>query len=84
MKATKTLKKVVHQYVALFEPDPSGGYTVSIPSLPGCISEGDTFEEALANIHEAAELYIDVMKHQRRTVRSSQNGTIVAPVMVRG
>ncbi len=34
-----------------------GGFTVFVPSLPGCISEGDTKEEALKNIHEAIELY---------------------------
>ena len=34
-------------------PDPDGGYTVEVPSLPGCISEGDTLEEAIANIREA-------------------------------
>lgn len=36
-----------------------GGYTVYVPSLPGCISEGDTRDEALANIREAIELYLE-------------------------
>ncbi|MBW2661948.1 MAG: type II toxin-antitoxin system HicB family antitoxin [Deltaproteobacteria bacterium] len=36
-----------------------GGYTLYIPSLPCCISEGDTFEEAKANIKEAIELYLE-------------------------
>jgi len=34
-----------------------GGYTVYVPALPGCISEGDTFEKAIANIKEAVELF---------------------------
>lgn len=38
-----------------------GGFTVIVPSLPGCISEGDTEEEALANIKEAIELHIESM-----------------------
>jgi len=43
-------------------PDPeAGGYTVIVPSLPGCVSEGDTVEEALANIKEAIELHIESM-----------------------
>ena len=43
-------------------PDPEvGGYTVEVPSLPGCISEGDTIDEALANIKEAIDLYIEVL-----------------------
>jgi predicted RNase H-like HicB family nuclease len=40
-------------------PDETGGYTVEVPSLPGCISEGDTIDEALANIKEAIELWIE-------------------------
>ena len=36
-----------------------GRYTVYAPSLPGCISEGDTRDEALANIREAIELYLE-------------------------
>ncbi len=43
----------------VFEPSEEGGYTVYVPSLPGCISEGDTKEEALSNIKEAIELYIE-------------------------
>ena len=43
----------------LFEPSAEGGYTVSVPSLPGCISEGDTLEEARENIREAIALYLE-------------------------
>jgi predicted RNase H-like HicB family nuclease len=39
-----------------------GGYTVEVPSLPGCISEGDTVEEALANIKDAIEGYIAALE----------------------
>ncbi|MBC7815187.1 MAG: type II toxin-antitoxin system HicB family antitoxin [Burkholderiales bacterium] len=43
-------------------PDEDGiGYTVEVPSLPGCISEGDTLDEALGNIKEAIALYIEVL-----------------------
>jgi len=43
----------------VLEPSDEGGFTVTVPSLPGCISEGDTREEALANIREAIELYLE-------------------------
>ena len=43
----------------ILEPSEDGGYTVIVPSLPGCISEGETKEEALANIREAIELYLE-------------------------
>ena len=43
----------------VLEPSEEGGYTVIVPTLPGCISEGDSREEALANIKEAIELYLE-------------------------
>lgn len=43
----------------VLEPAEEGGYTVYVPSLPGCISEGDTFDEATNNIKEAIELYLE-------------------------
>ena len=43
----------------VLEPSDDGGFTVYVPSLPGCLSEGDTKEQALANIKEAIELYLE-------------------------
>ena len=43
----------------IIEPSAEGGYTVIVPSLPGCISEGDTKKEALKNIKEAILLYLE-------------------------
>jgi predicted RNase H-like HicB family nuclease len=43
----------------VLEPSDEGGYTIFAPSLPGCISEGDSVNEALANIREAIELYLE-------------------------
>jgi predicted RNase H-like HicB family nuclease len=43
----------------VLEPSEEGGYTAIAPSLPGCISEGDTKESVLANIREAIELYLE-------------------------
>jgi predicted RNase H-like HicB family nuclease len=43
----------------ILEPSDEGGYTVFVPSLPGCISEGETKNEALNNIREAIELYLE-------------------------
>ena len=80
--AKKTLKQIVHQYTAVFEPDEEkGGYTVTIPSLPGCISEGETFEEALHSIQEAASLYLEVMG-KRKEEFPEDRGVIVSQVEV--
>ena len=43
----------------ILEKQEEGGYTVYVPSLPGCVSQGETKEEALANIKEAIELYLE-------------------------
>ena len=43
----------------VLEPSDEGGYTVVVPSLPGCVSEGNTRKEALQNIREAIELYLE-------------------------
>ena len=43
----------------VLERSGEGGYTVRVPALPGCISEGDSRDEALANIEEAIGLYLE-------------------------
>ncbi len=43
----------------VLEPSEEGGFTALVPALPGCISEGDTREEALRNIEEAIRLYLE-------------------------
>ena len=43
----------------VLEPQEEGGFTAYAPSLPGCISQGDTKEEAIKNIKEAVELYLE-------------------------
>jgi len=43
----------------VLEKSDEGGFTATVPSLPGCISEGNTAEEALRNIREAVELYLE-------------------------
>ena len=74
----KKLTHTIYQYTAVFEPDEKeGGFTVTIPALPGCISEGDTFEKALQNIKEAASLYLEVMQSKKE-----EKGVVIAPVEV--
>ena len=43
----------------VLEPSEEGGYTAYVPSLAGCISEGEDVQEALANISEAIALYLE-------------------------
>lgn len=50
------------RYTVILEPDPEGGYVVFVPSLPGCWTQGDTFEEAIKNAHEAILGYIEGLR----------------------
>ena len=46
-------------YTVILEREADGGFVVSVPALPGCVSQGDSREEALSNIREAIELYVE-------------------------
>ncbi|MBI2137076.1 type II toxin-antitoxin system HicB family antitoxin [Candidatus Woesearchaeota archaeon] len=48
----------------VLEKQEEGGYTVYVPSLPGCISQGETREDALKNIKEAIELYLEADENE--------------------
>ena len=79
----KAIKIQVFEYVAVFEPDEkTGGFTVTIPALPGCISEGDNFEESLANIREAAQLYLEVLGNMKQDFFKKESRVIIAPIQV--
>jgi len=48
--------------VLLIPDEEVGGYTVEVPSLPGCVTEGDTIDEALANAREAIESFEESLR----------------------
>ncbi len=54
------------KYRIVLEPDPEdGGYVVRCPALPGCYSQGNTREEALSNIREAIEAYLESLRKDK-------------------
>ncbi len=46
-------------YTIILHPDPEGGYTVTVPALPGCITQGETMEDAITMAKDAIHLYIE-------------------------
>ena len=56
----------------ILEPSDEGGYTVYVPALPGCISEEDTRDEALKNINEAIELYLEPVEDDLVLVENAE------------
>ncbi|BEG57249.1 HicB-like domain-containing protein [Helicobacter sp. NHP21005] len=57
------------------------GYFAFVPSLQGCVSQGDSYEEALANIKEAIELYLETLEADELAHLSNTN-SIIAPIEV--
>ena len=47
------------RYTVILEKEADGGYVATVPALPGCVSHADTRDEVMANIREAAEVYIE-------------------------
>ena len=55
----KQKKVKILEYNVIFQEEKEGGFSVWVPSLPGCTSQGETFEEAVKNIKEAISLYLE-------------------------
>lgn len=67
------------QFHVVFRPEPEGGYTVIVPSLPGCITYGRTIKKAQEMATEAIELYLESMAEDGEEIVSDQDtltGTI--------
>ncbi len=62
-------------YRILLRKEPEGGYTVTVPSLPGCVTCGDTIEQAIKMAREAIELYIESLKEHGEEV-PTEEGTL--------
>ena len=68
-------------FKVLLEPDRDGAYVVVCPSLPGCYSQGDTVDEALANIREAIELCLEDLQEHGEPIPDPSNVLIVSVVV---
>lgn len=60
-------------YRILLRKEPEGGYTVLVPSLPGCITYGETIEQAIKMAQEAIELYIESLKEHDEEIPTEEN-----------
>ena len=78
----KSITDTILKYDAIFEEAEEGGFAVTVPSLPGCISEGDTFEDAKVNITEAITVYLESLAKDEIPVKSNSSvfiGSIEIP-----
>ena len=71
----------VLSYRILLREEPEGGYTVMVPSLPGCVTYGETISEAIAMAKEAIELYLESLRAHGEEI-PTEEGTLEYAVMV--
>lgn len=78
----KKISKKVLKYTVIFEPAEEGGYVVSVPALPGCLTEGDTFEEAMYMIKDALKGYLAVLKKEGLDIPKETEDIVVTKVSI--
>ena len=76
------MKQTILKYDVVFEEQPDGGYTTIVLSLPGCVSEGDTFEEAKVNIVEAITAYLGSLAKDKEEIPQGDFNIFVGKVSI--
>lgn len=71
-------------YTIVLEPAEEGGYNVSVPALPGCVTQGDTYQEAIAMAEDAISLWLESLTSDGKSipVETATLGVEVAQVKV--
>lgn len=70
------------RYTIIFQPEPEGGFTVTVPALPGCITYGKDFEEAKEMAADAIGAYVESLRKHKQAVPIDQE-TLVSSIEVR-
>jgi len=80
MKKTADKKHKILSYSAIFEPAEEGGYNVSFPSFPGCVTFGFNFEEAKSKAKEILELWLEELTKQQEKIPAAKFRPIIDEV----
>ena len=72
-----------YRYTAVFTPAEEGGFVVTVPALPGCVTEGDTLDEARTMAHEAIELYLESLVADGEEVPVEEGGTVTETIDIK-
>ncbi len=62
-----------YNYKIFLNKEEEGGYMVTVPALPGCITQGDTIEEAMAMAKEAIEIYVEELQSRGEAIPDNSN-----------
>lgn len=76
----KNIKQKIYNFTAIFEPAKEGGYVVYIPALPGCATQGDSFEEAETMAKDAIEGYLETLKDLNEEIPVEPENVIISRI----
>ena len=76
----KSIKRKVYNFTAVFEPAKEGGYVVYVPALPGCATQGETFEEAEAMAKDVIEGYLKTMRDLKEEIPLESQKIIISKI----
>jgi len=80
MSAKRTQK--ILSYFAIFEPIARGGYTVSFPDFSGCVTFGESFEDAKEKAHEVLQLWLEELRSAKEAIPDGGRRPIIDEVRV--
>ncbi len=69
------------KFKVVLEEAEEGGYVVYVPALPGCVSQGETKEEAIENVKEAIEIYLDIDDAEIEAEIKGKNAEIIEIIL---
>ena len=75
------MKKKIYSYQITLVPEDEGGYTVLVPSLPGCVSYGRTVDEAAQRAREAIALHLENLKAHRLSVPDEDRRPVLSTIV---
>lgn len=78
----KIVEKVL-RYNAVFETCEEGGFTVTVPKLPGLTTEGDSFEKALKNAKNAIDGYLQILQEAGETIPEPDEKVFTTPIDIK-
>jgi predicted RNase H-like HicB family nuclease len=70
------------EYNAIVQEEPDGGFSGWVPSLPGCASQGETFEEVINNLKEAIQLYLEESPNEDLNEGQNQAKQYLVPIRI--
>ncbi len=70
------IKNRLLKYNVIFAPEPEGGFTATVPSLPGCVTYGKNLQEATKMAREAIQLYLESLKKHNENIPTDEKSLV--------